>query len=876
MIKKTAARFFKWYCNPEYYEDIKGDLNELFHRQLEQKSPHRAEWYFAIQVLLLFRPSIIRPFHFWDLNYIAEMIKNYLTIGARNLRKHPMYSLLHIMGLAIGLAAFLFIHHYRKFEKSYDDFHYQANQLYRLTTDDVLNGRIQVRDAMSFAPSGKALQDELPEVLSYTTTAKPGRLIIRKDQETVQEENIVAADSSFLSLFRYEIISGDKRNMLTEPYSIVLTESQARKYFGQSDPVGQSLEVLGDFNRPFKVTGLIRDVPLNTHYHFELLVSLQSYRENLERDAWNGYNYYTYLLIDQRADMEKLRAQMPALSRKYLGDVDRLEFNLQPVRDIHLYSDFTYEPQIHGSAKAVNFLGIISVFILLIAWVNYINLSTARAVERAKEVALRKVVGAQKGQLIGQFLTESLLINFAGAIIALILAIVTAPYLNAMVGKPIFVNILEQSAFLRDLVIFFLVGSVITGVYPAILLSSFKPIGVLKGAFGRSRQGTILRKALVVVQFTVSLILIAGTLIVYLQIKYMTQKDLGINTDQVISFLNARGSESYDQFLTKYTSFTQELERLPGVKGVGGLSDPPGGGSSEISSSSGGIQVVGKTDIAKTTVYLNRMNDRLINTLELDLISGRNFNRDFESDTSAVILNQSLLNTLGVEDPSSILNEYIQFGTDPSNSKHLVVGVIKDYNRSSLKNTIEPTVFFHGETPRCTVAKLDKDNISANIAEVQGVWNQFFPNAPFTYEFLDQRFEKLYLEDRKFGLIFFNFAILAILLASIGLFGLSSYLSIQRTKEVGVRKILGASVNNIVLLFFRDFLWLISIAVLIGVPLIYLGMDDWLNGYAFRINFPWLWLLIAVIGVLMLTFFTVSYQTWRLARLNPAQTIRYE
>ncbi len=804
------------------------------------------------------------------------MIKNYLTIGARNLRKHPMYTLLHVIGLAIGLAAFLFIHHYRIFEKSYDDFHYKPDQLYRLTTDDVLNGRIQVRDAMSFAPSGKALQDELPEILSYTTTAKPGRLIIRKDQETVQEENVVAADSNFLNLFRYEIISGDKENMLTEPYSIVLTESQARKYFGQADPVGQSLEVLGEFNRPFKVSGLIRDVPLNTHYHFDLLVSLQSFREQVERDAWSGYNYYTYLLIDQRADIDKLRAQMPALSRKYLGDVDRLEFNLQPVRDIHLYSDFTYEPQIHGSAKAINFLGIISVFILLIAWVNYINLSTARAVERAKEVALRKVVGAQKAQLIGQFLTESFLINFAGAAVALIFAMMATPYLNAMVGKPIFVNILEQTAFLKDLLIFFLIGSVITGVYPAILLSSFKPIGVLKGAFGRSKQGTILRKALVVIQFTVSLILIAGTLIVYLQIKYMTQKDLGINTDQVISFLNARGSESYDQYRTKYLSFEQELERIPGVKAVGGLSDPPGGGSSEISSSSGGVQVVGKTDIAKTTVYRNQMNDQVIDMLELDLISGRNFNRDFESDTSAVILNQSLLRTLGVSDPSTILNEYLQFGTNPNNSKYLIVGVINDYNRSSLKNTIEPTVFFHSEATRCTVAKLDNDNITANITAIQAVWSQFYPNAPFTYEFLDQRFAKLYMEDRKFGLIFLNFAILAILLASIGLFGLASYLSIQRTKEVGVRKILGATVNNIVLLFFRDFLWLISLAILIGIPLIYLGMKDWLNSYAFRIDFPWLWLVMAVMGILLLTFFTVSYQTWRLARLNPAETVRYE
>ena len=635
MLKRTAEKFFRWYCNPHYYEDIKGDLNELYRRQLLQKTTRQADWYFAIQVVLLFRLSIIRPFRLWDLNFTVDMIKNYLMVGLRNLRKHPMYSLLHITGLAIGLAAFLFIHHYRIFEKSYDSFHYQPDQLYRLTTDDVLNGKIQVRDAMSFAPSGKALQDELPEVLSYTTTAKPGRLIIKKGQEAVEETEIVAADSNFLNLFQYEILAGDKETMLQEPYSIVLTKSQATKYFGSANPVGQSLEVLGGFNRPFKVTGLIADIPMNTHYHFDLLVSFQSFRESVQNDGWNGYNYYTYLLIDKRADIDKLRSQMPALSKKYMGEDNTLVFNLQAVRDIHLYSDFTFEPQIHGSAKAIGFLGIISLFILLIAWVNYINLSTARAVERAKEVALRKVVGAQKGHLIWQFLTESFLINFAGAVVALALAVTFAPYLNALVGKPIFENVLSQTAFLKDLGLFFLLGTIITGVYPAILLSSFKPIGVLKGSFGRSKQGTLLRKTLVVIQFAVSLMLITGTLIVYLQIQYMTQKDKGINTDQVISFLNARGDESYEQYRSKYFSFAEELEKLPGVQKVAGLSSPPGGGSSEISSSSGGVKIVGKTDLVQTTVYRNRMNEDLIDLLELDLISGRNFNQEFESDTAA-------------------------------------------------------------------------------------------------------------------------------------------------------------------------------------------------------------------------------------------------
>ncbi len=875
MIKRAAERFFKWYCHPDYYEDIKGDLNELYQRQLKQGLTSKAERTFAIEVLMLFRPSIIRPFHWWDINNSLEMIQNYLKIGLRNLRKHPFYSMIHILGLALGLAAFLFIHHYRIFEKSYDDFHYQPNQLVRLTTDDVVNGKIQTRDAMSFAPSGKALQDELPEVIGYTTTVKTFRMIFKKEEQPVEETEIIAVDSSFLNLFRYEILEGDKKTMLLEPNTIVLTESMAKKYFGDAKPVGQTIEVLGAFNRPFRVTGLMADIPKNTHYSFNALVSLKTFQQRIENDGWNGYNYYTYLLLNEQTSLSELQSKMPALSRKLMGEDNRLEFNLQPVRDIHLYSDFTFEPQIHGSAKAVSFLGIISLFILLIAWVNYINLSTARAMERAKEVGLRKIVGAQKRQLISQFLTEAVIINFLGAALALSIVYFLLPYFHSLIGKTIIPNLWTHTDFLKNLGLFFLIGTLITGIYPAILLSSFRPIGVLKGNFGRSKNGTLLRKSLVIIQFTASLVLIAATTIVYQQIRFMTNKDLGINTDQVIGFQNPASNRD-ELFVSQYQSFTEELQKLSGVKSVAGISNLPGGGSSDISSSSGGIKIIGKTDRVETTVYINSMTDQMKDALQLELTHGRNFDREIAGDSNAIIVNESLLSMLNIQDPSTVVNEFIQFGRDPDNDRFQIVGILKDYNRSTLKSKIEPTVFFHREVPRNTLVKLNSENMTSSIASVQSTWNKFFPDSPFAYSFLDQRFEKLYMEDRRFGLIFFNFSLLAIFVASIGLFGLSSYLAIQRTKEVGVRKVLGASVNNIVLLFFRDFLWLILIAILIGIPLIYLGMNDWLNTYAYRINFPWGVLILAIIAIIFIAFVTVSYQTWKLARLNPAKTVRYE
>ncbi|MDX1479873.1 MAG: ABC transporter permease, partial [Saprospiraceae bacterium] len=539
MIKKLAHRFFAWYCRRELYETISGDLEELYQRRKSLRTPGYASRRLAWDVLLLMRPGIVRPFGIVDLNHVFDMFRNYLTIGLRNLRKHPVNTLIHVLGLALGLAAFLLLHHYTRFEKSYDLFHQEPHQLYRLTTDDVKEGRIQVRDAMSFAPSGRALQEDIPEVVGSTTTYKTWRMVFRKGSEPVEENDVIAVDSNFLHLFNYPVLQGNVDDMLTKPHSIVLTEDQAAKYFGTDDPMGKTVHVLGSFDRPFEVTGVIGNVPPNTHYTFNTLVSLSSFSQQIENDAWDGFNYYTYLKLRPDADLAKVRAMLPALSKKYLGDETRLQFNLQPVPEIHLHSDFTYEPEIHGSVTAVRFLGIISVLILIIAWFNYINLSTARAIERAREVGLRKVIGAQRKQLVIQFLTEALMINLMGALCALLLAQLCLPYFHGLVGKPVISSVLGNHAFMRDLGIFFLAGTLLTGLYPALVLSSFKPISVLRGSFGRSRQGTLLRKALVTLQFTASLILISGTIIIYQQIRHMTAADLGIHTAQVIGFDNA-------------------------------------------------------------------------------------------------------------------------------------------------------------------------------------------------------------------------------------------------------------------------------------------------------------------------------------------------
>lgn len=876
MLKRLAERFFKWYCRPEYYEDILGDLDELYKRELESKSQKSSEWAFTKEVFLLLRPSIIRPFNFFGLNHQTDMFRNYFKIGFRNIRKNPSYSFIHIIGLSIGLCAFLFLNEYTAFEKSYDRFHASADQFFRLTVD-IVDGKKVTHDANCFAPAGKAVTDDIPEIIHHSTNYKTERMVFRQKGRPMEETGAIGADENFLDLFSYTVLKGDKESMLVEPFSIVLTETQAEKYFGNEDPMGKEMEELDWFNKSFTVTGVIEDTPENTHYNFDLLLSLSTFKERMERDGWNNNNYYTYLRLDKNANPDNVQEKLKELSVKYMGDDEKVYLNLQPVTDIHLHSNFTFEPQVHGSAKAVQFLGIISIFILIIAWVNYINLSTAKAIERAKEVGLRKVVGARKNQLIGQFFFESIIINFAGALVAVMLAQALAPSFNDLIGKNVVTDIFTNVSFLKNLAFFFLIGVIATGFYPAMVLSSFKPIGILRGNFGRTKKGALMRKVLVVVQFSASLLLIASTIIIYKQVRHMSNLNMGMDTEHVLGFENpSRGEMEREEYKSKMEVFRNTLLSHAGINKVGGIQNMPGGGSFDINSTSGGITLVDQELTTNATIYLTGTDDQYFNVINADFIAGRNFNHLLATDTFVFIVNESFVKLMEGTDPEKIIGDKIRIGKNPEGNRYPIMGVVNDFNRSTLKENIEPTIFYHSLTPPRSVAKLNGADLTASIEHIEKTFKEMFPNDPFTYSFLDERFDKLYVEDRRFGKLFLNFAILAILVASMGLFGLSSYMAVQRTKEVGIRKVLGATVSNIVLLFFKDFLWLILIAALIGIPITYFGMSEWLTGYAFRIDFPWWTIFIAAVLIIALAFFTVSYQIGRLAFLNPSETIRHE
>jgi putative ABC transport system permease protein len=801
------------------------------------------------------------------------MIKDYLKIGIRNLLKHRANTFIHVLGLAIGLAAFLLINQYVLFEKSYDRFHSNADQLYRVTTDILSDGVVYTRDANTYAPAGKVLEEELPEVIGSSTSLLMQDMVFQRKGKPFQED-LLAVDESFLKLFDYEVLAGDPSNLLKEPNTMVLTASHAKKYFGINDPIGQTVDYVafGAEKEAFKVTGVVVDPPPNTHYHFNMLVSLSSVKERMEKDGWRANNYYGYILLDEKADIASVNGKLPALSKKYLSKEGDELFNLQAVTDIHLHSDMTFEPTVHGSSRAVNFLRIISIFILLIAWINYINLSTARAVERAKEVGMRKVVGARKSQLIGQFFTESLLVNFFGMLLAVLVTYFTLPFFNQLVGKEVLGSLWTSKQFLSTLLLFFGIGTLVTGIYPAIVLSSFKPIGVLKGSFSKSKQGVFLRKNLVIFQFAASFALIAGTMVVYKQLRYMTNQEMGMNTKQVLSFNNPEyEGDNVEQFISKFNAFRNTLKQNNDIKNISSIGCLPGGNSHDINSTDGSFSVEGISTPVKSTTYLNFIDYETVDALELKLVAGRTFQEDMRSDSNAVLINMAMLKLLNIPDPASVINKNFVRGND---FKFRILGVLDDFNRSTLKSQIEPTFFLPLRVAGYSVAKLNSKDIPATISKIEEAYLSFFPGSGFNPIFLDQKFERLYTEDQKFASVFSVFSILTIFVAIMGLFGLASFMSLQRTKEIGIRKVLGASISEIILMFFKDFLLLIGIGLAIGGPLIYLAMTEWLNGYAFRIEFPW-WAMLVAAGILLLvSFLTVSLHSFKVARMNPVESIK--
>ena len=794
------------------------------------------------------------------------MIKNYLKIAFRNLWRHRVFSFINILGLTVGLTAFFLIFLYIRFELSYDAFNSKAGTIYRVVSDIKTPTETINADGPSWAV-GPHLQGEFPEVAA-SVRISGGSLLVRRGDVKFQEENSQFVDSAFFSMFDYRLLKGNPKTCLNDPLSIVLTETAAKKYFGKEDPLGKMVLLTADgFNAT--ITGIMKDMPENSTIKADMLVSMttltRKFNPGLD-NQWGNYGNRTFVMLKPGVNYKAFEARLPAFLNKLNGDEMKKwqmypTLYLEPLRDVYLRS--TRDGSKAGNIKNVYTFSIIGVFILLIACFNFVNLTTARSAERAKEVGVRKVVGAARSQLARQFIGESVIICIIAYILSVVLSALLFHLFNQLSGKIIGHNIFDQPLYLLLLFGIAVAIGILAGVYPALVLSSFQPITVLKGRFTTGTKGILLRKGLVVAQFTISIALIIGTIIVYSQMQYMRSQDLGFTKDQKM-IIDTHGDNAKEAFKNAITG-------LPGVESVSLSGSVPGGGNPGAYSQIENIK--GDMQIANLDLYFVDFN--YIPQYKMKILAGRAFSKDFMTDTTqSMIVNEAAMKMFGYTDPNKIIGrKFDQWGR-----KGNIIGVIKDFHFHSLQEVIKP-LSIRIEPGGCDLISAQLaggKNMPATIATIEAKWKSLIPNRPFSYYFLDESFDKQYRSEDRFGRLFLNFAILAIFISCLGLLGLASYSTMQRTKEIGIRKVLGASVGTIVNLLSREFLALVLISFLIAGPLAGYLMHKWLEGFAYRMDMEWWVFVVAGVLAFFIALFTVSFQAIKAALTNPVKSLRTE
>lgn len=799
------------------------------------------------------------------------MLKNYILSTLRNITRRKGFSILNILGLSIGLASALLILQYVKDELSYDDFHENANDIYRVQYDFFRDGSNVFECATAFPKVAPAMKQDFPEVANACRLfLRYGGGVIRYGDISIKEDNVFTADQSFFEIFSYPLISGNRATALKEPNTAVVEEQTAKKYFGNEDPIGKRIR-FGN-QEDYEITGVMRS-PENSHLKFTFLFSYPTLTRIIGNDfeeAWGWYDFYNYVLLKPGSDPKALEAKFPEFIKKYGGEDDagKTVFRLQHLPDIHLYSNLIQEARVNGNGRSVYFLMVIASIILVIAWVNYVNLATARATERAKEVGVRKSIGAAKSQLMLQFLSESFIVNIASVVLAILLLILAIPFFNTLSGKELTISILSDIYFWFSIIVFFLLGSLFSGMYPAFVLSSFHPVKVLKGAVKGSREGLFLRKGLVVLQFAASVGLIAGTLIVYQQLKFMEQRDLGIDIEHSL-VVNGPGVVYDSLYKSQVNAFRNELLRHPSITKVAGSTEIPG---NLIYWTNGGRRIGG--DQESTIMYRIGVDYEFFDAYKNKFLAGRGYHPSYTADSASIVLNRKAVEVLGFASAEEAVGGKVRIGRDTLT----VIGVIENYHQEGLKSDFRQTAFSYQAAPReYFTLKISSADLSQTLAFAKEKFTAAFPGNPFNYFFLDNFFTRQYQQENQFGKVFTFFAVLAIGVASLGLFGLASFTAAQRTKEIGIRKVLGSSVSSIFLLLSRDFLKLVVIANFIAIPFIWWLMDSWwLNQFAFRIDIgAWIFVLATIITT-GIALFTVSYQSISAATANPVKSLRYE
>ncbi|HTM93385.1 MAG TPA: ABC transporter permease [Flavisolibacter sp.] len=802
------------------------------------------------------------------------MFKNYLKVSLRNLWKNKAFSSINIFGLATGIACSLLIFLFVKDEMSYDNFHKDADHIYRVVKDFVNDDGSLIPDATTQSPLAPAMQREIPEVATVTRIRPNwgGNYLIKYGDKKFTEEKLYGVDSSFFDVFTFPFIQGNAKTAFKDVNSIVLTESSAKKIFGKENPIGKIVNV--DAYGDMMVSGVIKDVPSNSHFHFDYLVSYHKQPGNSRQlDNWNGYNDYTYVKVKPGTNIPVFVKKIQQLNDRNV-EKSYSNFYVQPIKDIHLTSNLKWELEPNGDKQYVYIFTLIALFIIIIAGINYMNLSTAKASVRAKEIGVRKVAGALRSSLVNQFLFESVITCLFAAIVAIGIAQLLIPVVNDLTGKQL--SLLQGPGLLYAFVGSMLLG-VLAGFFPALYLSSFQPISVLKGLKLNDSGALSLRKALVVVQFSISIILIIGAVIISQQMHYLRSAKLGFNTDQVVAIRSANFLSQSNR-----SAFKNELKQITGVRDVTASNGflPNGFSTSRVS-------VKGSTQ--EQQVNFIGIDYNFLDLMQIKIKEGRGFSPNFPGDTlnngipggpleqtiGSIILNETAIKELQLSSP---IGKQILWATDKDTNYYVnIVGVVKDFHFTSLRNEIKPFAFFADPRAQETLlVKLLANNIDKTLAQIQSKWKEFPSERALDYTFLDETFARLYSAESRFQKVFISLVILGILIACLGLLGLATFAAQQRVKEIGIRKVLGASIVSIVQLLSKDFLKLVLIAFVIALPVGWYAANRWLQDFAYRIDVKWWVFLLAGLIAVMIAFVTISFQTIKAAIANPVKNLRTE
>ena len=873
---KLFLGFFRWFCHPDLEKYIEGDLMELYRERLENYGKRKADIKFIVDVLLLFRPGIVKSAQpHQNLNTFG-MYKSYFKIGWRNVMRNKGQFTINITGLAIGIATCLIITLFIADELSFDHYNKKANRIVRVVLKGNVNGE-EIKEAVTPAPIGSTLKEEFPEVEAATRIRNAGSPKISVHNTIFRNDRLAFVDPNFFQVFTLPLLKGNPATALKEPNTIVITRKMALKYFGDEDPINKTLD-MKDRNEQYKVTGIIDKVPANSHFHFDLFASMKGLPD-ARIDNWMASNYYNYLVLSKGTDHREFESKLPGIVKKYMGpqmnqigmtyekfreNGNNIGLYIQPLTDIHLHSDFAGQTELEpgGDIKTIYIFGAVAVFMLLIACINFMNLSTAAAAKRSKEVGVKKVLGSRNNQLIQQFLAEAFIATCLAMLLAAGLIVAGLPVFNQLSGKELQVDFLLKPSILTGLFLLSILITFLAGSYPAFYLSSFKPITALKNKVPGNRRNIGIRSTLVVFQFVISASMIVAIIIVNQQMSFIHTKEIGYNRDHLLVL-----RESY-LLGNNESAFRNQIMSDPRVERITMSAFVPAGATDNNMT---GVYPGDQQELVRRTLIYN-IDEQYIPTLGMKLVMGRNFTGN--GDSQNVIINETSAKTFNLGE--SPLGKTLTAKTANNEKRELtIIGVVKDFHFRSLHEPIAPLMMLYHPYGGLII-RTNTDKIAGLISSIGEKWKAFDTGEPFSYAMLDDLYNETYLAEQKMDTILEVFASLTIFIACLGLFGLVTFTAEQRVKEIGIRKILGASVTQIVSLLSKDLLALVMLSFFIAFPIGFYLMDKWLQDFAYRINIHWWVFLLTGLIVVLIAFLTLSIKTIKYALTNPIESLRTE